>query len=406
MDQRSIRSSRENRPKAIVLSYADEQILLNCGVDSASLPYLLPKLIHKNLLVRGVKVYAANILKQTMLSIGGDVAVHRHVITGKIDSSDCVIMGDLRHFSLLLDKLKRQPGMKEIIDAIGEQIFPEKKPLSLDLCNKPYRWETTPVIMGILNITPDSFSDGGKWIEPDVAVSHALDMIDQGAQIIDIGGESSRPGARPVDTRAELSRVVPAIRAIASHTSIPISIDTKKADVALEAIKAGACIINDISALSHDPAMIHIARDTRAGIVLMHMRGTPESMQKDTFYENIVYEIYDYLSERIDFCLDNGIDRSSIIIDPGIGFGKDLDGNLSILNHLSELRSLKIPLMLGHSRKAFLGDILGEPVTKRQGGTDTVSAWGAIQGVDIIRVHDIGHAMKTRKVINAILGTQ
>ena len=403
MAQRSSRSSRKELPRARILSHANEHALLACGVDPASLPYMRPKLTHRNLLLEGIKLYAANILKQSMLSIGGDVAVHRQVISGKVQHSNCVVMGDLRHYRLLIDKLRFQPGLEDIAEIIEEQVFQDRAAMRLRLCGRNYQWDRLPVVMGILNIAPDSFSDGGLYLDADHALDHALALVESGAEMIDIGGESSRPGAKTVDTKEELARVIPVIERVADKTSIPISIDTTKAVVAKAAMDAGACLINDISALRHDPGMPGIAAKTGAGVILMHMRGTPGTMQDDTHYSALMDEIYAFLSTRIQACLDAGIDLSSILVDPGIGFGKDLQGNLQILNHIEEFSSLKVPVVLGHSRKSFIGSILDAPVQERQIGTDAVSAWAIMKGVDILRVHDVQHACHLRSVITSVM---
>ncbi len=402
MDLKSSRSSRKGLLRSRLLSDADENDLLGCGVDPASLPYLLPKLCHRNLLIKGVKLYAANILKQNMLSIGGDVAVHRHVISGKTDTSDCLIMGDLRHYRLLIEKLNVQPGLEPLVESIRRQIFPQAEDLELIAKGKSMTWGNKPVIMGILNVTPDSFSDGGRWLDEEAAVSHGREMAEQGADIIDIGGESSRPGAAPVTEEEEIARIVPIVRELSSLT-IPISIDTTKSRVAEAAIQAGAAIVNDVSALRDDPDMQALVRDTGSAVVLMHMRGSPGTMQQNTGYSDIVEEIYSFLHERIESCLDGGIPTSSIIADPGIGFGKDLDGNLTLIRHISEFKSLGVPLLLGHSRKSFIGRILGAEVDGREEGTDAVTAWAAVQGVDMVRVHCVSRAVKIRAVMKAVM---
>jgi len=353
------------------------------------------------LLLEGVKIYIANILKQTMLSFGGDVAVHRGVIAGSVDYSDCVLMGDLRHYRKLVEKLHAQPGMRDVVEMIVGQIFGARTELELKLIDRLERWETRPVIMGILNVTPDSFSDGGAHLDQEAAVEHALAMIDEGAQIIDIGGESTRPGAAEVPVTVEIERVIPVIERLAAASHVPISIDTRKVSVARRALDKGACLINDVSALS-DPEMTNLAARSGAGVVLMHMRGTPATMQTDTTYADIVTEIYDFLEERINACLEVGIARESIVIDPGIGFGKDLPGNLSLIKHIGEFRSLGAALMLGHSRKSFLGQTLEATVDEREEGTDAVSAWAVLEGVDIIRVHDVKRAARVRAMLRAI----
>ncbi|MDT8273104.1 MAG: dihydropteroate synthase [Desulfomonilia bacterium] len=402
MDQRSNRSSKKGFPRARLLTDANEDTLLACGVDPASLPYLAPKLIHRNLLIKRVKLFAANILKQSMLSIGGDVAVNRNVISGKTEFSDCLLMGDLRHFSLLLAKLSLQKGLEAIAQTIQEQIFSPLGPLCRDFCSHSHTWRDLPVIMGILNVTPDSFSDGGLWLDPSKAIDYGIQMEQDGADLIDVGGESSRPGAQEVGGAQEISRVIPIIESLATRVSIPISIDTTKAEVARAAIDAGATVINDISALSKDPDMMELARSTGAGVVLMHMRGSPETMQENTSYEDIIDEIITYLDLRIESCLDAGIRSTSLIVDPGMGFAKTHDGNLCILHHIAEFRSLGVPVMLGHSRKSTIGSILDCAADDREEGTDAVSAWAIIQGVDFLRVHDVKRAFRMRKIISSI----
>jgi len=361
-----------------------------------------PKLHHRNLLVQGVRLYAANILKQSMLSFGGDVAVHRGAISGRAEVSDCLMMGDLRHYRLLVEKLKLQPGMAELAGLIEQQVFADDRGLGLTLLGKEYHWHDIPVIMGVLNLTPDSFSDGGAWLDPEKAVDHALDMVRSGAGIVDVGGESTRPGARQIGMDDEIARVVPVIRTIASRLDVPVSIDTRNAPVARAAIDAGASMINDISALKHDPSMLEVVRSTGAGIVLMHMQGTPETMQNHTSYRDIISDIYAFLDEQIEHCLQGGVHPRSILADPGIGFGKDLAGNLRLIRHIGEFASLEVPLVLGHSRKSFIGAALGAPVHERQEGTDAVSAWAAIQGVQVLRVHDVRRTCRIRDMILAI----
>lgn len=401
MAVKSTPSSRRLCPRARLLSRPDAGCLLACGVDPASLPYLEPKLTHRVLLLEGVKIYIANILKQTMLSFGGDVAVHRGVISGSVDCSDCVLMGDLRHYRKLVEKLHAQPGMSEVVDMIVGQVFGQRTGLELKLGPRILQWPDTPVIMGILNVTPDSFSDGGAHLDPDKAVRHALDMINAGAQIIDIGGESTRPGAPEVPPDIEIGRVIPVIERLAAASPVPISIDTRKAAVARQALDKGACLINDVQALT-DPDMMALAAGSGCGVALMHMRGTPATMQADTAYGDVVSEIYDFLDARINACLAAGIARQSIVIDPGIGFGKDLSGNLSLIKHIGEFRSLGVALMLGHSRKSFIGLTLEASVDEREEGTDAVSAWAMLEGADIIRVHDVKRAARVRAMLKAI----
>ena len=248
-------------------------------------------------------------------------------------------------------------------------------------------------IMGILNVTPDSFSDGGIYFDPNAAVKHALEMIDDGADIIDIGGESTRPGADELTCSEEISRVVPVITQLRSASpDCIISIDTRKGEVARAAVEAGANIINDISGLQFCKDIAQVAADTGAGLIIMHMRGTPETMQNQNnlSYTNVVSEILTFLEDAIRLAVAAGVSRNQIAVDPGIGFSKDCDQNIAILNQINEFKALKVPLLVGHSRKSFIGQILEEnDPADRVWGTAGVTAWLAFNHVEMIRVHDI-----------------
>lgn len=245
-------------------------------------------------------------------------------------------------------------------------------------------------LMGILNVTPDSFSDGGKFERPEVAIQHALGMVALGADILDIGGESTRPGAAYVPVEVEIERTAPIITAIRQTSDVPISIDTRKADVAEAALKAGATLINDVYAFTHDPDLARVTADARAPVCLMHAQGDPEVMQDNPDYADVLLDVYDFLSERIEVAVAAGISRDQIMIDPGIGFGKTVDHNLQIMNRISLFHSLGCPILLGASRKRFIGTVADEPeATQRLGGSIAVALAGAAQGVQIIRVHDI-----------------
>lgn len=257
-------------------------------------------------------------------------------------------------------------------------------------------------IMGILNVTPDSFSDGGHFNSTLSALAQAEKLIDAGADILDIGGESTRPFAIPVSANDELSRVIPAIEAIRSNSSIPISIDTTKAIVAQKALEAGATIINDISALHHDPEMIELARKTDVPIIIMHMQNSPENMQLDPSYRNVVEEIVTFFQERVSWLEENGINRNRVTIDPGIGFGKTYEHNLSILKNLDRFSELNLPVLLGHSRKRFLGELTGNEVTDRDFATAIVSALAVQHNIAIVRVHDVGSTKTAIDISEAI----
>jgi dihydropteroate synthase len=245
-------------------------------------------------------------------------------------------------------------------------------------------------VMGILNVTPDSFSDGGHFIDPNAAVDHALEMIAHGADIIDIGGESTRPGADPVSAADEIGRTVPVIEKIREQSDIPLSIDTMKAGVAAEAVAAGADIINDVSALEADARMAEVAAETRAGVVLMHMKGTPRTMQSDPAYGNVTEEIRDYLKSRIDVAIQHGVARNRIVIDPGIGFGKTMEHNLALLRGLPALAECDSPLLVGASHKSFIGQLTGRKTPEdRRAGSLGAAAWAVANGTHILRVHDV-----------------
>lgn len=265
----------------------------------------------------------------------------------------------------------------------------------------------TTHIMGVLNVTPDSFSDGGAYLEVDSAIVHARSMVADGATILDIGGESSRPGAEPVPIDVELNRVLPVIRALKSEQlDIPISIDTTKSEVAQKALEAGAHIINDITALQGDSAMADVAVEMDAGVILMHMKGTPRTMQQSPYYEDVVKDIYHNLENWIDRSVDKGIEPNRIIIDPGIGFGKTTEQNIQILKKLSVFKQLNRPILIGTSRKSFIGKLLDLPVTDRVEGTIATVCWSIVQGADIVRVHDVKAVSRAVKMIDVLSRTK
>lgn len=256
--------------------------------------------------------------------------------------------------------------------------------------------------MGIINVTPDSFSDGGRYRTQEGAVAQADALVAAGADLLDVGGESTRPSAEPVSEEEELRRVIPAILAIRRKYSLPISIDTSKAEVARQALAAGADMINDVSALRQDPAMIDLVRASTVPVVIMHMQGTPRDMQVKPHYQDVVVEVIAFFRERLSWLQGQGVDCRRIILDPGVGFGKTLAHNLIILKNLSALAVLGQPILLGHSRKRFLGDITGREVAERDLATAVVSALAVMQGVSIVRVHDVFASRQAIQVAEAI----
>ena len=246
-----------------------------------------------------------------------------------------------------------------------------------------------PLLMGIVNVTPDSFSDGGRYDTVNAAVAQGLRLVEDGADILDIGGESTRPYATPVDVDEELARVVPVVRALAERTRTPISVDTTKSAVAQAALEAGAVIVNDVSGLTFDEKMPEVCRASGAGVVAMHIRGTPQTMQDDPRYDDVVRDVSDWLAARAKSLHDAGIARERLCLDPGIGFGKTPQHNLDLLSHLRTLRSLGYPLLVGHSRKRFIGKIIGRSIDEAVQGTVGIAIAIAQQRAEIIRVHDV-----------------
>lgn len=258
-------------------------------------------------------------------------------------------------------------------------------------------------VIGILNVTPDSFSDGGRFADPDSALRHTEKMIGEGADMIDVGGESTRPFSEPVDEATEARRVVPVIAAIAKRFDTPVSVDTCKASVAAAAVDAGARVINDISALRFDERMGEVAARHKAGVILMHMKGTPRSMQENPQYVDVMSEIRVFLSAAVKRARSHGIGFEHIMLDPGIGFGKKLEHNLLILRNLSELADLRRPVLVGPSRKAFIGLLTNRPVDERLSGTLAAVVASVLNGASAVRVHDVGEAKEAVAVADAVL---
>ena len=258
------------------------------------------------------------------------------------------------------------------------------------------------LIMGVLNVTPDSFSDGGRYLEVDRAIAHAKKMVEEGADIIDIGGESSRPGALSISADEELARVLPVVEGLVSEIFALISIDTYKAAVARQVLKVGAHIVNDITALKGDPDMAPVVAEMNSGLVLMHMRGTPRTMQRSPVYQNVIAGIVSFFQQCIDNAEAKGIHPDQIMIDPGIGFGKTLKHNLEILRRLDEFRCLNKPILIGTSRKSFIGKILNLPEDDRVEGTAATVAWAISHGANVVRVHDVKVMHRVAQMTDAI----
>jgi dihydropteroate synthase len=360
----------------------------------------------ENLIIRvdNVPAAAANIIKQQLLSLGGDAAVHRDVIKGKPEESAVYIVANRRQISKLTGKLANQPfglpGLgKEISKLLHTRNHPPER---IKLKDGEIDLTGGPVIMGVLNVTPDSFSDGGLYIEPEKSYERALEMVEEGASIIDVGGESSRPGSKGLSAREELERITPVLEMLAGKIPVPLSIDTMKAEVARVAMESGASIINDISGLRHDPEMTQTAIETDAAVVVMHMQGTPETMQRNPHYEDPVSEILEWMDGRTKKLISLGFDNEKIIIDPGIGFGKRLRDNLDIIEEIGDFQSLGFPVLVGHSRKSFIGTITGRDTGERLWGGFAALGKCLDGGVQIARVHDVKETADFIRVWKAI----
>ena len=284
----------------------------------------------------------------------------------------------------------------------GETVNPQSQTMKWMAREHALPVEERVLVMGVLNVTPDSFSDGGRYQGLDAAVARAEAIEAEGADVLDIGGESSRPGSWPVSLEEELARVLPVVIALTGRLSIPISIDTTKAEVARRSLDCGASIINDISGLRGDPQMSGVVALAGAGLILVHMQGTPATMQDLPLYANVVEEVRDFFRARVETAVAAGIDRERIAVDPGIGFGKTLEHNLALLGGLSAFADLGCPIVIGPSRKAFVGTILGRPVSAREWGTAAAVAVGILQGAHVVRVHSVAEMKDVARVSRAI----
>ncbi len=398
----------KKRPRCLHLRSSHEalEVLRKIDCDPYGIEAMLPKMVHLNILLEGIKCNIANIIKQEMLSVGGDAAVSRATVSCSVTETDCVIMGTAKQIQRLSDKISIQPlGLSIISKAIKELLANVSKDLFiLKTCRREIVLGEKTEIMGILNITPDSFSDGGLFKDTDDAVEYGLKMIEEGADIIDIGGESSRPGAVAVPLEEEIARVIPVIKGLERSIKIPISIDTTKADVARIAVENGADIVNDISAMTFDRQMATAVADTGAAIILMHMRGTPKDMQKgDLSYRSLRGDIIEFLDGKMEEAEIAGISPENIMIDPGIGFGKTGEDSMRLLKYLSEFKVLGRPIVTGTSRKAFIGKITGGGPTERIEGTAAAVTAAIMNGTNIVRVHDVQAMKKVAAMADAIL---
>ena len=381
--------------------------LKRIGVQKEAIEIMLPKLFGINIRIKNVEPQDAIILKQEMLSVGGDVAISSKTLPPNAEKTDILVMGNMKQIKKLVSKIKRQYNRLSNMGSYIEEILDNlEKKHEMKIGKKNFEFGKRTYIMGILNVTPDSFYDGGRYNEMEKAIERAKEMEKEGVDIIDIGGESTRPFSKPVDEKEEMKRVIPIIEALKNEVKVPLSIDTYKPRVAEKAIEKGADMLNDVFALRKE-GMVEVAKEYDIPICIMHMRGEPKNMQINPHYEDVVEEIYEFLKERIEFAIRKGIDENKIIIDPGIGFGKrtgkGIEDNCEIIARLRELKSLGRPILIGISRKTFIGNITKTSVEERLEGSLGAEAVAIANGADILRCHDILATKRMAMVVDEIV---
>lgn len=390
-----------------------KKIMQDIEVDKYGIEIMWPKAMLYLVKLNNISNITANILKQEMLSLGADCAIARGALTGQRKKTDCLLMGNSSQFSRLNNKLRLQPfGLGKLSEELNSALENyNRNVFVLQLGRYRLKLGQRTFIMGIVNLTPDSFSgDGlyGKWQmangiwQIENIIRYVEQMVEDGADIIDIGGESSRPGARPVSIKEELERTIPVIKRLVKKIKVPISIDTYKPEVAKAALDCGASMVNDITGL-RNKKMAKVVAKYGCAVVIMHMKGRPRTMQRNPAYQSLIDDIIEYLEESIKIALDAGINKEKIIVDPGIGFGKALEQNLTILKSLKEFKVLGRPIMVGTSRKTFIGKILNEPPQNRIAGTLASCVVAAGNGADILRVHDVGEVRQALQVLDAVM---
>ena len=391
-----------------VLHLEDEaavrQELERIACDPEGVRRMAGKGVQRCIKLTALECRQANILKQEMLALGGDAGVARGSVACSVPASDVLLFGTLKQLSSLPARLRSQPfGLKKIADEVERVLERFAHPVQR-LCGRGVTLDLgRPRIMGVLNVTPDSFSDGGDFLDLDTALSRVEEMVAEGADLIDIGGESTRPGAPAVSIDEELGRVMPVIEAVKSRFDLPLSLDTTKSAVAREGLARGVEFINDISGLTFDPALAEVVAGAEAGLFVMHTPGSPQTMQALTNYDDLLGEVVAGLAESLDRAISAGVPAENLGIDPGIGFGKSAEGNLSLLKRLSELLSLGRPILLGTSRKSFIGKVLQQDEPQRRGiGTLASVALGVQGGARLFRVHDVAAAREAALMAWAI----
>ncbi len=386
------------------------------GASVPGMKIMMPKASFRVIKVEGLKFAAANIIKQEMLARGGEAVISRQVYSTKDVDSDVLLLGTERHYQDLLRKLRVQPfkSLGAIASEVEQALVRHagKELGSLSIAGRAFDWGDRTYIMGVVNVTPDSFSGDGLGDDIEAALAQAERMIEEGADLIDVGGESTRPGSEPISIEEELGRVVPVIEALAQRADVPISIDTYRAEVAEEAVTAGAHLVNDVWGLRMEPEIAELAARHQVPLVLMHNRSRPKDAAQTARlggrylgveYEDLMADVIRELRNSISLAVEAGVEREKIIVDPGIGFGKTVKQNLQLMAKLAELKVLGRPILLGPSRKSFIGYTLDLPLDERVEGTAAAVAVGIANGADIVRVHDVKQMVRVARMTDAMV---
>lgn len=390
-----------------ILALADwrdlERELRRTGTTEAGVQIMAPKADWYALRVEQVRGKAASLLKQLMLSAGGEACVSRRVAAFDDTPRAVVLAGDRRHYSRVCQTLRAEPfGLPELAIEIETALARAGQPPPAVRCGPcELAFTGRPLIMGIVNLTPDSFSGDGLGNRVEAAVEQAQQMVAAGADLLDLGGESTRPGSEGVGANEELARLMPVLEAVVATVKQPVSVDTSKPEVAAAVLAAGATMINDIWGL-RQPGMVEVVAASGAAVCIMHMQGQPRDMQHQPRYDDVVTEVYGFLAERCEAAIAGGVAAEQIIIDPGFGFGKTAAHNLELVRRLREFTSLGRPVMLGPSRKRTLGEVTGREVQKRLIATAAMCAVGAYNGADILRVHDVAEIIEVAQIVQAV----
>ncbi|MFQ6059469.1 MAG: dihydropteroate synthase [Anaerolineae bacterium] len=409
---------RSFNPRILVLGAIEElrAEMEKIGAEAEGIEIMAPKGLFRAVKLEGVEVAAANILKQHMLARGGEAVLSQAAYLGQETTTDVLLMGTLRNYQRLVEGLRHHhlPSLAAIADQVKQALanYDGRSLRPLTMGQTTFNWGERTYVMGIINVTPDSFSGDGLAGDVEAAVAQAKRFVEEGADIVDVGGESTRPGAAPVPAEEELRRVIPVIEGIAGETEAVISIDTYKAQVAREALAAGAHMVNDVWGLRLDPDLAPLVAERGVPVVIMHNRSTPKAAAwvarlggryEGVEYRDLMADVIRELRQGIERALEAGIERERIIVDPGIGFGKTTEQNLVLLDRLAELKVLGCPILVGPSRKSFIGYTLDLPPDQRVEGTAATVALAIAHGADIVRVHDVREMVRVARMTDAVV---